>query len=254
MINSKKRRLEKFNQATKEALKFYVYTLIDPISDKVFYVGKGKEDRVFDHEKEETTKEKNNTIRSIQDKGYNVTRKIIHYGLTEKEAIAAEATLINFMGLNSLTNEVSGFHVMPAQTVEEADILLGAKSVKIEHNVVVFKINGWDNSKSETELYHATRGHWKASLNKVKKVDYVLSLINGIVRGVYKPLKWFTVDPNENYFGPNSKVLENQNEKGRVYFEGVIAPKDILIKYINKKIDNKKILSQNPVVYLEKTV
>ena len=254
MINIKKRRLTKFNQATKEALKFYVYLLIDPLNNQVFYVGKGNKDRVFDHEKNKLSKAKINRIKEIQNKGYNIIRKIVHHGLTEKEAVAAEATLINFIGLNNLTNEVSGHHVTPSQTVEEIDIRLGAKSANVEHNVVVFKINGWDISKSEEELYNETRGHWKASFTKVKKVKYVFSLVDGIIRGVYKPLNWFTVDPDKEYFGPNPKVLENQNEEGRVYFNGVNAPKYILNKYINKKIDNKKILGQNPVVYLEKEV
>lgn len=254
MINNKKRRLTKFNQATKDALKYYVYLLIDPLNDKVFYVGKGNKDRVFDHEKKKLSKAKIKRIKEIQNKGYNIIRKIVHHGLTEKEAIAAEATLINFIGINNLTNEVSGHHVTPSQTVEETDILLGAKSANVEHNVVVFKINGWDISKSEEELYNATRGHWKASFIKVKKVKYVFSLVNGIIRGVYKPLNWFTIDPDKEYFGPDPKVLENQNEVGRVYFEGVIAPKYILNKYLNKKINNKKILGQNPVVYLEKEV
>ena len=39
-----------FNQKTIEELKYYVYCLIDPRDSKIFYVGKGKGNRVFQYE------------------------------------------------------------------------------------------------------------------------------------------------------------------------------------------------------------
>lgn len=38
-----------FDEKTKEKLKYYVYLLIDPDTNEPFYVGKGKDDRVFSH-------------------------------------------------------------------------------------------------------------------------------------------------------------------------------------------------------------
>lgn len=38
-----------FKQSVKEALNFYVYALVDPRDKKIFYVGKGSGDRVFQH-------------------------------------------------------------------------------------------------------------------------------------------------------------------------------------------------------------
>ena len=40
-------------------------------------------------------------------------------------------------------------------------------------------------------LYEATRRSWKADINKAKKYKYVLSVINGIVKGVYMVDKWY---------------------------------------------------------------
>ncbi len=41
--------VECFSQKTQEELKYYVYLLIDPRDDKIFYVGKGYGNRVFYH-------------------------------------------------------------------------------------------------------------------------------------------------------------------------------------------------------------
>jgi hypothetical protein len=38
-----------FSQAVIEKLGFYVYVLKDPRNQRVFYVGKGKENRIFSH-------------------------------------------------------------------------------------------------------------------------------------------------------------------------------------------------------------
>ena len=90
-----------FSEKAIEALNgFYVYALVDPRNDKVFYVGKGTGNRVFSHEIEsgksrESEKKKLQHIREIENCGYSVRRLIINWGLTENEAFIAEATLIN---------------------------------------------------------------------------------------------------------------------------------------------------------------
>lgn len=38
-----------FSQKTKEELKYYVYALIDPRNNKIFYVGKGNSNRFFSY-------------------------------------------------------------------------------------------------------------------------------------------------------------------------------------------------------------
>ena len=86
---------------------YYVYALIDPRDNKVFYIGKGIGNRVFSHEIEsgrlsDSEKKKHRQIRDIEANGYSVTRVIVNWGLSENEAFAAEATLINL--LNRMPN------------------------------------------------------------------------------------------------------------------------------------------------------
>lgn len=42
---------DSFPSGVAEQLKWYVYRLIDPRNGETFYVGKGKDDRVFSHAK-----------------------------------------------------------------------------------------------------------------------------------------------------------------------------------------------------------
>ena len=81
---------------------YYVYALIDPRDNKVFYIGKGVGNRVFMHEIEsgkslESEKLKLKKIRDIENAGFSVKKLIVNWGLTESEAFAAEATLINML-------------------------------------------------------------------------------------------------------------------------------------------------------------
>lgn len=85
------------SQSTIEKLGYYVYILIDPRDNSVFYVGKGKGNRVnqhllgaLDENSEETDKIRR--IREIQNLGLSVGLDIIRHELTEKEAFEVECS------------------------------------------------------------------------------------------------------------------------------------------------------------------
>ena len=41
---------EEFKTSVIEALQYYVYCLVDPRSNKIFYIGKGHDNRIFKSE------------------------------------------------------------------------------------------------------------------------------------------------------------------------------------------------------------
>ena len=88
-----------FKQSVKEALAYYVYALIDPRDNRIFYIGKGKENRVFQHAEaaivDKTCDLKLDTIRSIKSEGKEVIHYIIRHNLEEREALLVESTLID---------------------------------------------------------------------------------------------------------------------------------------------------------------
>ena len=81
---------------------FYVYIYLNPLkNNQPFYIGKGKNDRMFEHlkEKDSTNKHKFNTIQTIRAiTGYNPPIEIYQSGLTNKEACFLEQELIAFYG------------------------------------------------------------------------------------------------------------------------------------------------------------
>ena len=259
-----------FSEKAIESLNgFYVYALIDPRNEKVFYIGKGTGNRVFSHEIEsgksrETEKKKIQQIREIENSGYSVKRLIVNWGLSENEAFVAEATLINLLNRMpdiQLTNEVSGHHVHESLTTEEFELQYGAVPLEkedIKHSILVIKINKlYRRGMSEEELYDAVRGFWAASLKSIeaRKVKYVFGVYNGLIVGVYKPDVWH--HGYEMIDIPQRGILtleDYERIKNRVYFvcndyrnlddEGQF--------YLHKSIIKLKVnqFAQNPITYL----
>ena len=145
--------MEKFSEKSLLSLgDFYVYGLIDPRNRKIFYIGKGTGNRVFEHEREslsspDSDKLKLKTIAEIKAAGLEVEKIIINCNLSEDEAFAAEAALINafnYIEDSKLANIVSGHHSAEALTVEDFEKINGAvelRSDEIKHKIMVIKIN-----------------------------------------------------------------------------------------------------------------
>ena len=247
---------------------YYVYALIDPRTDKVFYIGKGVGNRVFNHEVEgnkspDSEKIKLQTISSIENAGLNVKRVIVNWGLTESEAFVAEASLINLLNFTSdikLSNIVAGHHVHESLTVEDFELRFGAEHLKeedIKHNILVIKINRlfhWN--MTQKELYDATRGNWKVSISRVRReIDYVFAVYNQLVVAVYKPDEWHYVRDMIDVPRPHEfKNGIDKNSAARVYFisknhESLDESQQF---YLHKSIAELKVnqSAQNPVTYL----
>ena len=113
---------QEFSPYVVEQIGWYVYALQDPRDKRIFYIGKGKGNRVFAHaqdaieNQEEETSQKIALIKEIHDSGSEVNSFILRHGIhTEKHAYEVEAALIDLLylldpkadnSLFELTNEV----------------------------------------------------------------------------------------------------------------------------------------------------
>jgi hypothetical protein len=262
--------IKQFSEMTLHQLNgFYVYALIDPRDNQIFYIGKGTGNRVFSHEAEsgkspQSEKAKLQRIQEIESAGCDIKRLILNWGLTEAEAFAAEATLINLMNYispDALTNTVAGHHVHESLTVEDFELLYGAEHLApkdIRHNVLCIKINQrYHRDMTSKELYDAVRGIWRASMNTIRsnRIEYVFGVYNQLIVAVYKPDEWHYV--HEQIDAPHLDELdadEFERARNRVYF--ICADYEQMDEnqqfYLHKSIADLKVnqSAQNPITYL----
>src|SRR5699024_1952149 len=213
--------ISSFSQSTIEKIKYYVYLLMDPRTNKVFYVGKGRGNRFISHmndlEGDET--DKISLIKEIQDEGYNVKHYIIQRGLSEESALKIESALIDvftheeFEHLSNITNINRGFYSFEngISKANEIENIYSAKPLdvnSVEHNLLLININR--NFNSGIPLYEATRKYWRLNMNRVKKVDFVLSEYRGIVRAIFKPEKWYVDEERERKYFEGSEVKDQE--------------------------------------------
>jgi len=235
-------RVRNFPPHVTEQLKSYVYMYINPETNKIFYVGKGKGNRAFQHLKKPEKPE----IIHLLSKGIEPKIEIIIHGLDDETALRVEASIIDLIGKEHLTNEVRGWK---SSTYGRLSIpeLLGVydnKQVKIIEPVLLIRIQqSYYHDISPEELYEYTRGVWKLGKDK-SKAKYAFSVYNGLVKEVYKIGTW-------HVGGTTPYKYRNVYAPDRREFKGEIAEPEIRDKYLNHSIHHylgKN--TQSPVLYV----
>jgi len=197
-----------FSTKTIEMIGFYVYLLIDPRTNKIFYIGKGCGNRVFEHLQcaiETNAKnEKLSTIRDILNNGLNVKYYIVRSNLTQETAYEIESTLIDlftysdFEHLAAISNIVSGHdqYSKGIKTVNEIEQLYCGEHIDIDnlkHNLLLINLNQTYTEAIERSipLYEATCQSWcLGAKQKLKPIDFVLCEYKGVVRAVFTFERW----------------------------------------------------------------
>lgn len=233
----------KLSQSAIEKLGYYVYLLIDPTNNKVFYVGKGHGNRINQHvlgALDENLKEteKIKRIREIEKAGFEVKSYILRHELSEKEAFEVESAIIDLLGKENLTNIVKGRHSEDKgrMTLEDIKIKYEAEEAEINEQIILININKrYDRKMNKKEIYEATRKHWRVNISRVSKIKIACSVYRGIIREVFMIKRW----------------LPSKEVKGRYLLEGYVAPSGARKKYINKSVAKYwKKGSQNPIKYV----
>jgi GIY-YIG catalytic domain protein len=255
-----------FRQKVKEALGYYVYALVDPRNSKIFYIGKGKENRVFQHAKgalediledalsENAPNLKLDTIRSIISEGKKVAYYIIRHNLEEKEAYLVESTLIDMLTYssfnhdNQLTNLVAGHHQWDEgiKTIEEINVLYDCAKIEVKDGNYILLVNlnqSYNQTKAKgvykrNDIYESTRKYWKICREKAKQIDYVLGVYKGVVRCVIKVEKYSFVEQAED---------GTLFSKPRCCFEGENIPNS---PYMNKDVSDYPFGSGGAIRYI----
>lgn len=234
---------QKLSQSTIEKLWYYVYLLIDPRDDTVFYIGKWVGNRIYAHVnwtlKSHADTKKNLRIKEIKHQWLDVHHKIIRYGLTEKESFEVEASLIDMVWIDSLTNIVKWHHASERgiTTLEQIKIDYESKPINPEEPMVLININNlYTIDMSGDELYQATHKAWRISLERANKCRLACAVYRWITREVYEVQERRDCELHEEW---------------RKEFIGKVADWEIREKYNHKSVSEYWTQwSQNPIKYI----
>lgn len=249
-----------FKQSVKEALNFYVYALVDPRDKRIFYVGKGSGDRVFQHAEDSLNENdeslKLSTIRDIHTANMEVKYYIIRHNLSEHEAYLVESTIIDLLTYkafnreNILTNVVKGHHQWNEgiKTEEEINILYDCKKIEPipgDKLLLVSLNKTYKQSKAKgiyrrANDYESARKYWRLFDVRAHQVQYVLGVYRSIVRIVIK------VNSREK-----TSIGENgeRYDRPRYIFDGEVLPDS---PYLNKDVSDYPFGSGGEKTYIPK--
>lgn len=221
-------RLDRVPPEAARAMGVYVYALVDPRDQGVFYVGKGRGSRVFHHlwsalgqlekidaddshadtpDGHATTSAKNQRIQEILDSGRSPEHWIVRHDITAADnsdlaAFAIEQALIDGIALSlrggpgaGLTN-IAGGHTSteyPMNRVEELVLRYSARPAPPLPRpcAVVVSHGAADADSTEAERYEAARHAWRAGERSRAVPNLPVFVIsNDIIRAVYTVTGW----------------------------------------------------------------
>ena len=132
-------------------------------------------------------------------------------------------------------DDVLNYHVQrlsarhPEREFEVEDETVGVDHVEKDLNseeyeepqvdYILIKVKSKVLEDNNNDLYETVRKAWRADINKAKKYDYVLAVVDGVVRNVYTQLNWY-----------------DSSIKGRIEFEGKECSEDWTKDILDKKI------------------
>lgn len=233
-------KINNFSSSTIEALKYYVYALIDPITKKVCYIGKGQGQRVF----------QSLEFRS-QELKKTLTGYIVRHDLTEEEAFLVEGTLIDLLPYFSFSDLPANFQngkgnqETGIDSIEDIENKYAAPIIMetdFQHNVLVISINRsldfHDTLLTPVKLYESTRKAWHLNKDRVEQeIEYVIAKYHGVLKEIYKPERWYQ--------------YPTEDQSKRFAFEGdLVSDPQIRELYLGKKLDKRSFGS--PLTYIVK--
>lgn len=233
--------LNKFTPDVCKRLDYYVYRLIDPRTGQTFYVGKGKNNRVFAHaqdalkdydgvdylnaEQDDDISAKIQQIRDIHNAGLEVIMVIHRWGMDEATAYEVESALTDCYP--GLTNEQSGHDSdRGVANVDTIQRVLGLEefddSKAVPNEYMIIKIRQDVLNSRSGDVYKTARRAWHINSQNAARHKYILVSLYGEVIAIYKNAKWF----------------KSPTEPDRWEFEAVAANKQedalIIERYLHK--------------------
>jgi len=218
-------------------LGWYVYALRDPRDRTVFYVGKGKGSRAYQHARASLRADgdrnlKLKQIQEIRASGREVVVEVVRYRLSdEKIAYLVEAAVIDALTIGqpaNLKNPIAGHGDRWSSLEQLRHLAAPPVDIRPEHRPCIlirpvkkYREGGSGYNMTADELWEITRGGWTFR-RRDNHYKYAFCVHDGIVRGVWQITGW---DENEEHWG-----------KGRRGLVGEQADDTIWKRYVGKHV------------------
>lgn len=241
-----------FPNAVIEILQYYVYRLIDPRNGETFYVGRGLEDRVFQHIAEEAVfkdgeDELTNKLKRIREirniNGLEVGHVIHRHGMDEATAKVVEAALMDaYPGLSNIQNGADSDDYGAMHVTEIIERYAAEVADFANHRIMLININ---KSALETSVYEAVRFAWRIDSQRANGAEVILATYHGMIIGAFKTdgEGWIPATA-ENFPG-------RETVNGRYGFRGQEAEEKIKNQYVGKQVPEqyRRKGASNPIRY-----
>jgi hypothetical protein len=133
--------------------KYYVYHLIDPRDNSVFYVGKGTKNRIDQHERDARNLKfanaaKESVIHAIWNAGLQVIKVKVAHFTSEQDAYKFEKEQIDEIGIINLTNLAKGGESDDFKALKQAETFIDIQTHNLafytgkRHSDAIWLING----------------------------------------------------------------------------------------------------------------
>lgn len=248
--------MQKISSAVCEQLKYYVYIYSNPVTEEIFYVGKGKGNRLLSHLDDRSDSQKVKYLSDLTSKGLKPKIEILIHGLEdEKTALRVESSIIDLIGIKNLTNKQIGYQsaTFGRMSLKQIEALYDKRSVEVNDPSILIRISqAFRFSMTEIELYDYTRGQWRLDPKRASNAKYGLAVYEGVVQEVYEIVSWYEAGTTFSVRPDNTNVKRDNMEelKGRYEFIGNLAPQEIRKKYKFKSVGHYfKQGNSNPIMY-----
>ena len=222
-----------------EKLEYYVYALLDPTDNVIFYVGKGKNGRIVDHIKEakaalksqrKQSKKVERILKVLTDLG-QIKFLILRSGLSEKNAYEVEGTMIDFLmnkdydfsRIADLQNVQGGHHndTNGMMTFDDMQRIVSSEPAIINdgEKILAISINS-SYFPSKRDVYAAVRSCWHVDVKHAQRARYIATVFQGVIVGLYENAHWQEVMPSEtpSRYEFNADQVEDQDVKDRLLY------------------------------------
>ena len=228
----------------------YVYLLVDPRDEQIFYIGKGRGSRALAHLSDVQESNKLDLIRDIREQGLEPRVELLAHKLPDQEtALRVEAAAIDLVGLGSLTNLVRGWksrHTGRA-SLEELIATYRRRPIKIVEPSVLIRISqNYRYGMEPVELYDATRSAWRVGSNR-DRIELAFAVHADVVREVYRVAHWLPAGSTLRADYPEGLP----REEPRWEFVGRRAEESLRRRYADGYVGGFfKRGNQNPILYV----